>query len=254
MNDWSIYALTEPSTGEVRYVGKSVAPESRYKVHLRDRTETHRGRWIRSILAAGERPGLLILETGTGDWVAAEVRWIAFYLSDRLTNATPGGEGVTAMGPESRAKVAAAQRLLHADPEWREQWLAGRRDPEFRERLSAGLRGKPKSPEHVKKLPQNNPGYKSSDEVAALRRASLLTFAVPASAAAPRTQRQIEHLREMHEGNKGKPGWAKGRMLSAEEREVRSRKQSGVPKSVEHREKIRQGALRRWARAQGEVA
>jgi GIY-YIG catalytic domain len=252
--DWSIYALTEPDTGEVRYIGKSVTPKERHRKHLRDRTDTHRGRWIRSLLVVGKRPGLLILETGTGDWIAAEVKWIAHYQSDRLTNATPGGEGVTVMGAESRAKLSAAQRALHADPEWQARWLAGRRDPEFRSHLSAVLSGKSKSLEHIRKLPQNNPGYKPRPEVAEKSREILRTKASPAAAAAPRTERQREVLREMSEGNKGKPGWAKGRVLSMEEREARSRKQSGVPKSAEHREKIRQGSLRRWARARGEVA
>src|SRR5438874_480843 len=50
-----IYALVDPVTRFVRYVGKSEEPQERTTVHCNDKSRTHRANWIRSILAKGIR-------------------------------------------------------------------------------------------------------------------------------------------------------------------------------------------------------
>ena len=43
-----IYALIDPRTNEIRYVGKSNMPNIRYKAHIRNRKQnnTHKNNWI----------------------------------------------------------------------------------------------------------------------------------------------------------------------------------------------------------------
>lgn len=89
-----IYALCDPNTGEVRYVGKTVrAVEDRVKGHVQGSRwmETHCARWLRKL---GTAPDVLILEE-TDDLDRAERDWIAGLraIGYRLTNLTNGGTG-----------------------------------------------------------------------------------------------------------------------------------------------------------------
>lgn len=251
---WSVYALVDPRDEQVRYVGKSVAVETRIKAHLRDRSATRKARWVRALQREGRVPEVLILETGAGDWQGAEVKWIAYFRAAGcdLTNATSGGEGLHNPTEETRERIGANQRAIWDDPVRREQRLAMYATVEWREAVGASLRGKAKTAAHVAALPQNRSDYPWSDEVRAARRACLIQHAQAKGWAAPRTQAQVDHLRSMSESNRGKPGWARGRVLSDAERRVRSVAQVGRPKSEEHKEKIRQAALRRWARVRSE--
>jgi hypothetical protein len=112
----SIYALLDPNTAEVRYVGKSVNPALRYASHIHSRLHprTHCGKWIRSLAIKGHRPEMVILED-SADWHEAEPFWISYFkfLGARLTNHSTGGE----MGPigytpshEARTKMSSSQR------------------------------------------------------------------------------------------------------------------------------------------------
>lgn len=92
-----IYALLDPRTGEIRYVGKADNPEKRLLDHLRQCNygETHRARWLRSLIVDGLRPLLEVIdEVADTEWEAAECAYIAFYkeCGHPLVNATPGGE------------------------------------------------------------------------------------------------------------------------------------------------------------------
>ena len=55
-----IYALVDPTSKEVRYVGQSVNPERRYRGHLKwDSGKL--GRWIKQLKISGLKPALTIL-------------------------------------------------------------------------------------------------------------------------------------------------------------------------------------------------
>lgn len=111
----SIYGLVDPTTNQLRYVGKSTHPTKRLREHLGKRAlraRTHLTSWLRSLLAQGREPEVVILEdVSADDWQDDEKFWIAYmkFLGCRLTNGTQGGEGGLLM-PAARAKQAAALR------------------------------------------------------------------------------------------------------------------------------------------------
>ena len=107
-----IYALLDPDTLEVRYIGKSINPEKRFTVHIcrSSAPDSYRKRWLKKLLTAGKRPVLRIIEeVPIESWVERERFWIADYRSRgaRLVNSTSGGEGFADIPPE----VEAARRI-----------------------------------------------------------------------------------------------------------------------------------------------
>lgn len=99
-----IYGLVDPSTHQLRYVGKSVlSPARRLSVHkwraVREGKKRHSMAWIASLLAAGCEPEAFTIEVvpENEDWVEREQFWIAYFrsLGCNLCNHTIGGEGQT---------------------------------------------------------------------------------------------------------------------------------------------------------------
>lgn len=96
-----IYALCEPGTRTIRYIGKANDVKSRLRQHIHEARgmnggRTHRERWILSVLAKNKRPDALILaEVSREEWKSEECRFIlsARMLGMRLTNASEGGDG-----------------------------------------------------------------------------------------------------------------------------------------------------------------
>lgn len=89
----AVYSL-EDEVGQVRYIGVSKNPPTRLDSHIREsrRGETHRCRWIRSVIERGFTPVMRILEW-VEDWSEGEMRWIAYFrLSGApLVNGNDGG-------------------------------------------------------------------------------------------------------------------------------------------------------------------
>jgi hypothetical protein len=64
MSDVSIYALCEPDTGLVRYIGISVSPQARYNGHLNTTcTSGRKVEWVKKLALLGKRPVMEILAT-----------------------------------------------------------------------------------------------------------------------------------------------------------------------------------------------
>ena len=59
----AVYALTNPRTGGVHYIGKANCPHARLKSHLRDsrRRDTTVYRWIRKLAADNTQPCITVL-------------------------------------------------------------------------------------------------------------------------------------------------------------------------------------------------
>lgn len=113
MKDCSIYALCDPSTGECRYVGKTIDLEDRFRKHLRDKHLSHKQCWIVGLKKTGRIPVLTVLQTVKGDGCAEEIRWIQYYRERGadLTNLTDGGEGVA--GYKLTKKDRLNMRMAH---------------------------------------------------------------------------------------------------------------------------------------------
>ena len=91
----SIYALCEPGTDIVRYVGKTIHdPADRLNGHLWDQSRTHKCNWLRSL--NGVRPELRTVVATEDRYGSAAERFTIALLNAAgatLTNATDGGEG-----------------------------------------------------------------------------------------------------------------------------------------------------------------
>ncbi len=139
---WTVYALSDPRTKEVRYIGVSVRPKARYNEHLSRAVKggnTHRDCWIRSLLIQEIRPDYSVLEVTTADnWQERERFWIAEYRSSgHLTNLTDGGDGLPGYVPT---------------PELREKWSQMRRGVKYAPGRRSGMFGKNHTPETRKKI------------------------------------------------------------------------------------------------------
>lgn len=99
MNDVNIYALCDPESGDVRYVGKTIQPLSlRLQQHCSlSKRHTHpRAQWVHSLREKNLKPVILLLETVSHDnWQCAESRWISHFQSSGLLNSAPAGGGGT---------------------------------------------------------------------------------------------------------------------------------------------------------------
>jgi GIY-YIG catalytic domain len=126
----TIYALCEPETGEVRYIGKTRNLSKRSLQHLRPSSlaqHSRRSSWLKNLLARGLQPMVCVLQKVPIEREDELERWwIAVYRPNgRLTNETEGGEGVKDPPAEVRALIG-----------WRKLTAAGAR--EIRERAAAG--------------------------------------------------------------------------------------------------------------------
>lgn len=91
MNTIYIYALLDPCTNIIRYVGKSISPNKRYYQHLHPKGFTHKDNWIRKLISNDLKPIIKILEECTEDnWEERECFWISSF--ENLTNSTDGGQ------------------------------------------------------------------------------------------------------------------------------------------------------------------
>src|SRR6476620_3006053 len=117
-----IYALSEPVTGELRYVGQTALTlENRLKSHTWDSTlahKNHRTKWLKKLISQGLLPIIELLEeVSESEANDAERFWITQFkaLGCRLINVQEGGIGWTRgqkrpglHTPESRAKTSKA--------------------------------------------------------------------------------------------------------------------------------------------------
>jgi len=152
-----LYTLSDPRTGEIRYLGKSDHPFKRLTIHRLDlRTQTHKVNWIRSLREAGLTPLMEILdEVPESQWEFWEREYIRVFRATgvRLTNQAEGGEGGAFKGHrhshESRSQISNSLRGQRRTAEARKRqseaakrrWLAsGPMSEEYRRKISESKR------------------------------------------------------------------------------------------------------------------
>ena len=92
-----IYALIDPDTDEVRYVGKTENLRKRLTEHCNiTKVKTAKDKWVASLIMQGKRPKMTVLKECTPDtWQESEKRLIAHYrsVSPLVVNTSDGGFG-----------------------------------------------------------------------------------------------------------------------------------------------------------------
>jgi len=203
-----IYALIDPRSGKIRYVGCTWSPSKRLKEHLKSASDNgYKQRWIRTLMRSKLIPKMEILEVGIGDCSDAERAWILGLRQsgERLVNATDGGDGVVgykytakrkqetasrskrlwresgyqenvraglrncwANSPERKQKTAQATKKFWASPRGKEI-IAARANPEFRTKVGVGSRAVWERPGHRERMSTSHRGPKREYEVKTCR-------------------------------------------------------------------------------------
>lgn len=246
----TIYALIDPRTEEVHYVGKSRNPTRRWsgargRSLLRDGPA---GRWVLGLHALGLEPRIRILEQcedkatarARESWWMERFWWRGEPLLNVYSCEGPGAviSPMSSLGDEYREKLSAANKRRLASPETREKLLAalargrtGRKpSAETRARMSASLRGRTRSPEHCAKLSAAMLGRKRSVETRAKISAAHLGRKYSVEARAHMSAAQL------------------GRKRSAEACAKMSAAGRGRKKSAEHRARISAGLRSHYAK------
>lgn len=95
-----IYSLSDPTTGEIRYVGKTKHKlDRRLRQHLSRSIAggpQHVNKWIRLLQVNNISPVIELIEE-VEDWQTAERTWISYFITNgaNLTNIDPGGGCIT---------------------------------------------------------------------------------------------------------------------------------------------------------------
>lgn len=132
-----IYALIDPETTQIRYIGKSIRPNERMTNHCNIHDGTHKAHWLEGLCKRGLKPIVKILEEmpAHSDWQARERFWIAEGKRQGwpLTNETSGGDGIVDLDPEARAKML-------------KTWTGRRHKPETLLKIGAASKGRTHTP------------------------------------------------------------------------------------------------------------
>lgn len=171
-----IYALIDPETKDIRYVGKSIRPRARLTNHLNEKSRCYRTHWLQSLRRRGLRPILRLLDILplSGNWQAVERDWIARAREAwSLVNSTDGGDGVVNLPAEARERM-------------RKTWLGRKHRPETiakliearhrrpapsevtRAKMREKMRGRYFSPEHRARISEGTSRF-SAEELADIR-------------------------------------------------------------------------------------
>lgn len=220
-----IYGLTDPRTGVIRYVGKTIlAMHKRLRLHESDgRRNIHRrcARWIRGLQSAGLAPGIVSLEV-TED-AQREVWWIDEIerRHGRVLNharvAWPGPVGYV-RSKETRAKMSTnAARTIGGF------WRGKHFTPEHRGRIAVALRGN-----------KNGVGQCAGAETRARLSAALKGHVISATTRAKISATLM--------GRRASPEAVAKRVAKAIGRKH-------PPRTLEARQRMSEAAKRRWARS-----
>lgn len=150
MDHIGIYALLDPTTNELRYIGLSKRINIRYKEHCKNtitKKGTHLFHWLKKLLNNNKFPILKILEECSIEKLAQQEKyWIKFYkdLGCNLVNHSDGGESFDGFkcSEETKEKIS--------------KTLTGRKNPPMsdiqKKKLSIIRKGMKFTEEHRKNI------------------------------------------------------------------------------------------------------
>jgi hypothetical protein len=138
----TIYALCNPVTGAVRYIGKTINPVKRYNKHLHQ-GNPHMRNWIAKLKRMGQQPTFKIIETleDNVSWEDRERYWIRHYQEKGcdLINCDSGGTGGKTPTKETRERL-------------RQSHLGYQHSEATKKKLRTIVSGRQHRPETIQKL------------------------------------------------------------------------------------------------------
>jgi hypothetical protein len=122
-----VYAIYDPRSGEVRYIGMARYYNARKREHRSDlKRGVHPNAYLQASLK-GTTPAFHVVERCGHDRLCERERhWITEgrRLGWPLCNHTDGGEEAPSSAPAARAKLSATGTAKWADPQYRANWNA----------------------------------------------------------------------------------------------------------------------------------
>ena len=182
--EWTfIYALVDPRTRAVRYVGKANHPRARLRRHGKAQSLASNARkaaWLAELADCGG-PTQIVLESVPMDgWEAAERSWITRMRAagHDLVNLASGGSGCSAHSAEVRGRLSALAIGHGCSLETRAKLSAAQRgrkhDEVTKERMSLAHHGRVVSQETREKLRVLGTGRRhSAESVEKMRRVKI---------------------------------------------------------------------------------
>jgi hypothetical protein len=163
-----IYALVDPNTREVRYVGKANDLGARMHLHLKSNTHHNaaKNRWIASLLAEGLKPVVTVIEmVSFSKWQERERFWIAEFRRRGavLTNTLPGGNGSGTVAERTRAALSVANKGKVRSAEQRARMSAARRASPLAMSILRATGLRPKSAATRRKMSEASKGVPKSE-------------------------------------------------------------------------------------------
>lgn len=206
------------------YIGKG--KEKRCYCHLRENNTTKKCHTIKKIIRETQREPIIIKiyeNLSEKESLIKEVDLIKRIGRDDLglgclTNLTDGGEGLSG--------------VIHSK---------ARND-----KISKKLKGVPKTKEHLKKLPQNNKGFKQNltDKRKSQLKEQMTIYNLTKKEYKSLSEEVKKKISASNKGNKSRTG----QKQSEEEKMKKSIALTGIKRSPETKERIKQAAIKRWAK------
>lgn len=249
--DVFIYALMDPDTNAVRYIGKTLTPKIRFAMHLCEKRGTHKNNWLHQLKTRGARPVMVVIETisnsDDNDWQERERYWIEHYraLGEPITNLDSGGNGGKLQAEETKEKLRNANTGKKRSEETRRRISISKQNPseETREKLRRARLGKPQSEETKRKRAESRIGHKHSPETIEKLKAARRAWAALRPKAPPRVRPKVERKPISEETRERMRQAHLGKKQSAETIRKRTEGRKGYTHSEGTREKIRLGHL-----------
>ena len=140
----TIYALKDPKTNEVKYIGKTSGPlYKRLSSHYVDKKRSYKKSWIDSLKKQKIKPLIVTIEECEENvWQEREKFWISYYrkiMGNKLTNILEGGNGLPKGYKHSQATK---EKIRASSKKCNKGWflLGSKQKKETRKKIEAAVR------------------------------------------------------------------------------------------------------------------